>query len=146
MEASVVRSELRLVTPLGLVPVAYCKGFDIRLVLNGDGEAWLDEVFLSRGDPCGDIRSCEVPGTSADIPWVGDLHMDRDGSAHLHVTVCWDTCFGFFEGRQRFELERDGRGWRLVADRAQVGASAFELEGEWRLRGSRGLEIDRARP
>jgi hypothetical protein len=138
------RSEIKLITPLGLIPAAFCDGFDLRLVVDGSGKLWIDDVYLSNGLPCGDIRSCDVPETSVDVPWLGELRTAENGNVYALMRVCFDTCFGHFEGRMRVELKRDGRAWRLRADEAQVGSTAFELDGEWELRGSRGLKITRS--
>ena len=145
MRGRVERSALRLITPLGLVPAAYCKGFDLQLAVDDEGSLWIDDVHLSYGNPCGDIRSCEVPGTYTDLPWSGSLRMGRAGEVYAQMQVCFDTCFGHFEGKMRLELERDGQAWKLRADEAQIGDSAFEVDAQWRLRGSNGLEIERDR-
>jgi hypothetical protein len=129
--------EVRLITPLGVVPVGRCEvTFD--LILGQWGDAYAQDVHFGGISPCGDIGICGIDGAAGDLPWPGEVHAGRGGASHLHLDACFDTCFGVYRGSFRLDLRPDEQG-RLgaVADRAQVGDTALELDGAWRLAGPR---------
>lgn len=129
--------------PLGRCPVR----FDLRVGPTGElaieriaVEAYVLDDPRTRQAACGDIVACRPhPATASESdpgrPWSGRVAVSAGGALRAELRICFDTCFGRFEGPASLRLRPVARGaWRLEAERQAIGLSGLEIDGGWLLR------------
>lgn len=114
-----------------------------RVLSDGQGRTQTVDVSIQgpSGTACGDIEPC-LSDSSRPLPWHGRIVAGSGApERYLHlVDACYRTCVGDFEGRSSAELRRAGAGWRVVSDRAAVGASGLSFRGRARVE-ARGFDL-----
>jgi hypothetical protein len=135
------RAQFTVLTMFGDERVGSCP-FRFRLrSAPGSGALLLSHMKISDsgGPGCGDFRACgpapkghETPSTPP--PWTGRVDASSSkGSAT--IAMCFDTCFGRFEGPTRVSVQTGPAGIeRIRARGAPVGLSGLEISGSWPLR------------
>jgi hypothetical protein len=122
----------RIITPFGRAHFAKCTlRFTAHVRL--DGLVAFDDAVVGGENICADIRPCREETDPTYRPWLGQIE-PRGKGYRLRVDACFDTCAGWFEGPLTLSLDQ-GDGMRLRAERAQVGESGLELDGDVRLSG-----------
>jgi hypothetical protein len=132
VRAKAPKQDLRftVITPFGSMKFADCE-YRYTAHIASDGATWLGFLRTGGGNPCGDMQPCLVEGAAIQRPWSGRIHADGQGELYMRVDICLDTCMGWFEGKTRLDLDRVGGAWRIRADKAMVGDSGLEVDGEW---------------
>ncbi|HYI81082.1 MAG TPA: hypothetical protein VEW67_09505 [Thermoleophilaceae bacterium] len=138
---------VEIMTPFGRMPFATCQ-LNLIAHFEVDGKVAFEGITVediedSQKYPCPDIRPCHPESDLAPKLWQGEVRA-RGSDFEIALDICFDTCAGWFEGPLVVRLDRTSAGWRMVADRAEIGESGLEMSGSLRLDGD--LRVSRASP
>lgn len=109
--------------------------------VDGQGRTYLEGMDGGGPSPCNDTDACD----HEDIrPMRGRIEAAPDGRLTHVVDACFDTCMGQFVGELRLGLKKVEGRWVETADRALVGDTGYQIDGDWSM-GQRDLDIRPAR-
>ncbi len=123
---------MSVLSMVGVAPFAPC-GFRFEMRVDARGRFAIDDARITGISPCNDVRPCFGESYEDTVPWRGRLERGDGGSLVARIGMCLDTCMGRFSGPVELGLKRQAEGWRMTADRATVGTSGWELDGEWKV-------------
>jgi hypothetical protein len=136
------RMRLTIGTVLGRFEFGHCE-IGYRVMTDERGRTWTDSVVVSGPDNtnngCSDVRACATAG-GEQLPWRGRISATRGGRFAHRMSVCLDTCIGFYAGPLTVGLSKRV-GWHAIAANAGIGLSGLRMDGRAALDANAGLVI-----